>query len=262
MKDQIQDTVDTTMNEVQQEVDSGREPWYRSSRRTRILALVYFIQFLLFTALAVFVHFNPVLPVDVAITKEFQENKSPGLQSFMIAISFLGNQQLLFVGLILITAIAFWLVRLRLEALVIVALSVISSIVNFLLKLLVSRPRPTSHLVDIIQHANGQSFPSGHVMSYVAFWGLLFSFGLILFNRKHWWHYVLLIIPALFVILVGPSRIYLGDHWASDVIGGYLFGGLLLGITLWIYLRLKAIGFLTPKMKSGRTLVDANIPTR
>ncbi len=262
MKDQIQDTVDTTMDEVQREVDSGREPWYRSSRRTRILALVYFVQFLLFTALAVFVHFNPVLPVDVAITKEFQENKTPGLQAFMIAVSFLGNQQILFAGLILVTAIAFWLVRLRLEAMIIVALSVVSAIVNFLLKLLVSRPRPTARLVDIFQHATGQSFPSGHVMSYVAFFGLLFSFGLILFNRKHWWHYALLIIPALFVILVGPSRIYLGDHWASDVIGGYLFGGLLLGITLWIYLRLKATGFLTPKVKSGRTLFEPHIPKR
>ncbi|GAC1427176.1 MAG: hypothetical protein PVS3B3_11730 [Ktedonobacteraceae bacterium] len=260
MKDQMQETVNTTIEQVQQEVDSGREPWYRSSRRTRILALVYLCQFLLFTALAWFVHFNPVLPVDVIITKEFQENKAPWLQSFMVAVSFLGNQQILFVGLILLSAIACWLVRLRLEAVIILTLSVISAVVNFLVKLLVSRPRPTAHLVDIFQNANGQSFPSGHVMSYVAFWGLLFSFGVILFNRKHWWHYMLLIIPAFFVILVGPSRIYLGDHWASDVIGGYLFGGLLLGITLWIYLRLKAIGYLTPKTRAGKTLVDSRKP--
>ena len=253
MKDQVQETVDTTMKQVQQEVDSGREPWYRSSRRTRILAIVYFLQFLLFTALAWFVHFNPVLPVDVAITQEFQENKAPWLQSFMIAVSFLGNQPILFTALILVTAIAFWLVRLRLEAVVIVTLSVVSSVINFLLKLLVSRPRPTTHLVDVLQQANGLSFPSGHVMSYVAFWGLLFSLGLILFNRKHWWHYVLLVISALFVILVGPSRIYLGDHWASDVLGGYLFGGLLLGMTLWIYLRLKAVGYLTPKVTSRKS---------
>ncbi len=259
MKDQIQDTVDTTIEQAQQEVDRGREPWYRSSRRTRILALIYFIQFLLFTALAWFVHFNPVLPVDVAITQEFQENKSPWLQSFMVAVSFLGNQQILFIGLIFVTAVAFWLVRLRLEALIIVTLSIVSSVVNFLVKLLVSRPRPTTHLVDVFQHANGQSFPSGHVMSYVAFFGLLFSLGLILFNRKHWWHYVLLIISALFVILVGPSRIYLGDHWASDVVGGYLFGGLLLGITLSIYLRLKSVGYLTPKLNARRILNEPKI---
>ena len=255
MKETMQESADNPIEQIQREVDSGREPEYRSSRRTRLLVIIYFLQFLLFTALAWFVHFNPVLPVDVAITQEFQENKSPWLQTLMVAVSYLGNHSILFVGLILVTAIAFSLVRLRLEALIIVTLSIISSALNFLVKLLVSRPRPTSHLVDVIQHANGQSFPSGHVMSYVAFWGLLFSFGLILFNRRHWWHYALLIIPALFVILVGPSRIYLGDHWASDVLGGYLFGGLLLGITLWIYLRLKAVGYWTPKLEPRRTRV-------
>ena len=255
MKETMQEPADNPMEQIQREVDRGREPEYRSSRRTRLLAILYFLQFLLFTALAWFVHFNPVLPVDVAITQEFQENKAPWLQTLMFSVSYLGNQSILFAGLILVTAIAFWLVRLRLEALIIVTLSIISSVVNFLVKLLVSRPRPTSHLVDVLQYANGQSFPSGHVMSYVAFWGLLFSFGLILFNRRHWWHYALLIIPALFVILVGPSRIYLGDHWASDVIGGYLFGGLLLGITLWIYLRLKAVGYWTPKLEPRRTRI-------
>ena len=66
MKDSVEKTMDTAVEQVQQEVDSGREPWYRSSRKTRILILVYFIEFLLFTALAWFVHFNPVLPIDVA----------------------------------------------------------------------------------------------------------------------------------------------------------------------------------------------------
>ncbi len=257
----MQDKMNNTMDQVQQEVDSSREPWYRSSRRTRILALVYLLLFALFTALAWFVHFNPVIPVDVVITREFQENKSPWLETLMIAVSYLGNNFAVFVVLILLTAIAFWLVKLRLEALIIITLSVISSITNVLAKVIVSRPRPSVQLVEILQKATGQSFPSGHVMSYVAYWGLLFSFGLILFKRNRWWHYVLLIVSALFVILVGPSRIYLGDHWASDVLGGYLFGGLLLGITLWIYLKLKARGVLTPKLKAGETLIDPIVPT-
>src|SRR5205814_2203206 len=47
------------------------------------------------------------------------------------------------------------------------------------------------------------------------------------------------VLSALFVVLVGPSRVYLGDHWASDVLGSYLLSGFLLGVTLWIYLYLK-----------------------
>jgi len=254
VKDRVAANAQHVVEHAQQEVAESRVPLYRASWRAQILVGIYITEFVLFTLLAWYVHYNPVIPIDVAITREFQENQMPWLKGFMVAVSFLGNQALIFTLLIFLTALAFWLVRLRLEALLIVSLSIISGITNTVIKLIVSRPRPTTQLVNIFQDATGQSFPSGHVMSYVAFWGLLFSLGLILFRRDRWWHYVLLIIPALFVVLVGPSRIYLGDHWASDVLGGYLFGGLLLGIALWVYLRLKERGVLTLKWDRSKTL--------
>ncbi len=211
-------------------------------KRARLLIITYLVIFVLFLVLAWFVHVYPVWPVDVAITQEFQEHRLPWLKSFMIGISFLGSHVLPFASLIFLTAVLFWLVRLRLEAVFIVGLSVVSVALNQLIKYVVSRPRPTSSLVEIWQYANGQSFPSGHVMSYLAYWGLLFSLGFLLLKRDRWWHYLFLIISGLFVLLVGPSRIYLGDHWASDVLGGYMFGGLLLGIALWLYLSLKEKG--------------------
>jgi undecaprenyl-diphosphatase len=256
MKDKVEANVQNIVKHAQQEVTESRAPWYRASRRAQILIGIYSMEFVLFALLAWYVRYNPVLPVDVVITREFQENQMPWLKGSMIAVSFLGNQFIIFTALIFLTALAFWIVQLRLEALFIISLSIVSSITNTLIKLLVSRPRPTIQLVNVFQHTTGQSFPSGHVMSYVAFWGLLFSLGLILFRRDRWWHYALLIIPAFFVILVGISRIYLGDHWASDVLGGYLFGGLLLGIALWVYLRLKERGVLTPKWDSSKTLFD------
>ena len=255
-KDKVQANVQSVVEHAQQEVAESRTPWYRSSRRAQVLIGIYIAEFVLFALLAWFVHLHPILSIDVTITREFQENQSPFLKGFMVAVSFLGNQAIIFTALIFLTALFFWIVRLRLEALFIAGLSIVSGITNTLIKLLVSRPRPTTQFVSIFQHATGQSFPSGHVMSYVAFWGLLFSLGLILFRRDRWWHYALLIIPALFVVLVGPSRIYLGDHWASDVLGGYLFGGLLLGIALWVYLRLKERGVLTPKWDSSKTLFN------
>jgi undecaprenyl-diphosphatase len=85
---------------------------------------------------------------------------------------------------------------------------------------------------------------SEHVMAFLAFWGLLFCFGIILFQGKRWWRILLLVVSAALIVLVGPSRIYLGDHWASDVLGSYLIGGVLLGVTLWLYLNLKARGVL------------------
>ena len=245
--EKIQENVQNVVTEAKQEVAAARRPWYHTIRWGFILLGVYAVQLTLFGLLAFWVHIHPVLPIDIAITREFQENQAPWLRYTMIIVSYLGYNLPLFSLLIILTAVIFWTLRLRLEAIMVVGLSIVSSLLNTLIKLLVARPRPTASLVEVIQAASGQSFPSGHVMSYLAYFGLLFSLGIILFRGKRWWRMLLLIIPALFVVLVGPSRIYLGDHWASDVLGAYLIGGVLLGLTLYLYLRLKEKGVLSSK---------------
>jgi membrane-associated phospholipid phosphatase len=247
VNEKIQENVQNVVTEAKQEVAAARRPWYHAIRWGLILLGVYAVQLTLFGLLAFWVHIHPVLPIDIAITREFQENQAPWLRYTMIVVSYLGSNFPLFSLLLILTAVIFWTLRLRLEAIMVVGLSIVSSLLNTLIKLLVARPRPTASLVEVIQVASGQSFPSGHVMSYLAFFGLLFSLGIILFRGKRWWRMLLLIIPALFVVLVGPSRIYLGDHWASDVLGAYLIGGVLLGLTLYLYLRLKEKGVLSSK---------------
>jgi membrane-associated phospholipid phosphatase len=192
---------------------------------------------------------HPVLAPDVTITKVFQENQSPWLRTTMVAVSAIGDIQVLSAGLVVFATVIFWLVDLPLEAIMIIVVSATSGILDALIKSLVARPRPTARLVDIISAATGNSFPSGHVMSYVAFWDLLFSFGLILFKGSPWWRITLLILSGLLVLLVGPSRVYLGAHWTSDVLGAYMLGGVCLGIWLWIYLYLylKGKGILAPR---------------
>jgi membrane-associated phospholipid phosphatase len=243
----IGEKIEEETEEARQEVTEAHRPWYQIVKWGRILIAVYAILFVLFGLLAWWVFYHPVIAIDVTITREFQENQSPWLQNFMVAVSYIGNVTLVSLGLIILAVVLLWIVDLRLEAIMVAAVSAVSSILNWLIKLIVARPRPTSSLVDVIQHAGGNSFPSGHVMAYVAFWGLLFSFGIILFKGNHWWRSALLIISGLFVVLVGPSRIYLGDHWATDVLGAYLIGGLLLGVSLWIYLYLKGRGVLVPR---------------
>ena len=238
---------------VKQELTESRQPWYYLSHAARVLLIVYAVQLTLFALLAFWVHLNPVNPIDLTITREFQENTASWLKISMEVVSYVGSTFVLPV-LVLLAALIFWLGGLRLEAVFVVGLSVVSLGINFLVKLLVERPRPNTHLVDVFQAASGQSFPSGHVMAYMAFWGLLFSFGIILFKGIRWWRILLLVISALFVALVGPSRIYLGDHWASDVLGSYLIGGVLLGITLWIYLKLKERGVMETERARSRSL--------
>jgi membrane-associated phospholipid phosphatase len=248
----IEEDAENIIEEAQEEVAAARRPWYQARRWGLILLVVYGIMLALSALLAVWVAYHPVLAIDVTITRAFQENQSPWLRYTMIAASYIGNVTALSLGLIVLAAVLFWLVDLRLEAIMVVVVSATSALLNWLIKLVVARPRPSASLVDIIQATSGQSFPSGHVMSYVAFWGLLFSLGVILFRGKHWWRTALLIISALFVALVGPSRIYLGDHWASDVLGAYLIGGLLLSLSLWIYLNLRGRGVLAPTGKRAR----------
>lgn len=251
--EEIKEQASSITEGVKQELAESRQPWYYLSHAARILLIVYAVQLSLFALLAVWVHFNPVNPIDLTITQEFQENTASWLKISMEVISYAGSTFVL-PALVLLAALIFWLGGLRLEAIFVVGLSVVSLGINFLVKILVERPRPTAHFVDVFQAASGQSFPSGHVMAYLAFWGLLFSFGIILFKGARWWRILLLVISALFVALIGPSRIYLGDHWASDVLGSYLIGGVLLGITLWIYLKLKERGVLETERARNRSL--------
>jgi membrane-associated phospholipid phosphatase len=257
----LQGGIENVAQQAQQEVSRSRVPWYQASRRALFFIALYLIEFVLFTSLAVFVHFHPVDWVDTAITREFQENHASWLVNLMTWVSYLGYHYLIFTALIAVTALLLWLVHLRLEALYVVTLSAVSELLNVAIKLIVNRPRPSAHLVEVFRHASGQSFPSGHVMSYVAYWGLLFSLGVILFKHDRWWHYLLLIVPALFVVLVGPSRIYLGAHWASDVLGAYLISSLLLGVSLWLYLNLKRRGVLAYKAKPGEPVIEPQ-PTK
>ncbi len=250
--ERIEEDVEHIVEEAQEEVAAARKPWYQTRKWGFILLTIDVILLALFAFLAIWVAYHPVLAIDVTITRDFQANQSPWLRDTMLAASYIGNVMALSAGLVVLAAILFWILDLRLEAIMIVVVSATSDILNSLIKLIVARPRPSASLVEIIQAAGGNSFPSGHVMSYVAFWGLLFSFGIILFRGKHWWRTALLIISALFFVLVGPSRIYLGDHWASDVLGAYLIGGIWLAMSLWLYLYLRGRGVLAPRGKRAR----------
>ena len=236
----------------------------RRRKAVGCLLQAFALQLTLFGLLAWFVHIHPILPLDVAITHSFQQNQAPWLRITMLAISYPGSSPLLPV-LVILTSVVFWARGVRLEAVFVAGLSTVSLLLNLLIKVLVARPRPTGHLVHIIQTALGYSFPSGHVMAYIAYWGLLFCFGVILFQGRHWWRTALLVTSAAFVVLIGPSRIYLGEHWASDVLGSYLIGGVLLGLAVVVYLPLKERGVLqTPRararMKRKRTL--RSFPTK
>lgn len=106
--------------------------------------------------------------------------------------------------------------------------------VNLLVKDLVQRPRPTSGAVNVSATLNSYSFPSGHVMYYLVFFGFIgfLAFSLLKPSLKR---NLLLVFISGLVALIGVSRIELGQHWASDVLGAYLLGSLTLIIIIQFY---------------------------
>ena len=89
--------------------------------------------------------------------------------------------------------------------------------INQILKYIVQRPRPNEY--QLIKQG-GYSFPSGHSMVSMAFYGFLIY---ILYHKvqNKYAKWSLCIILAILIFLIGISRIYLGVHYASDVIGGF-----------------------------------------
>ena len=94
----------------------------------------------------------------------------------------------------------------------------ISALLNQILKYIVQRPRPTEYRII---NESGYSFPSGHSMVSAAFYGFLIY--LIYKNVKNkYMKWSLITVLSILIILIGTSRIYLGVHYTSDVLAGFL----------------------------------------
>jgi undecaprenyl-diphosphatase len=107
-------------------------------------------------------------------------------------------------------------------------------LLNLAIKAIVHRPRPSADIVHAFRILEDFSFPSGHVMFYLGFFGFLWFLAYTLLSRS-WKRTLLLLLLGSLVGLVGLSRIYLGEHWASDVLGAYIAGSLALVVAIQVY---------------------------
>ena len=187
-------------------------------------------------ALSVAAHFFSVFPFDLKITRELREEQNPVVSQTLQWVSVLGETWI--EAVLAGTVIAICLVRRRWPEAVFVLATVSSVILTSVLKVLVGRPRPPSFLGDpndLFWSVDQFSFPSGHVLFYIVFFGFI-----ALLAWSHLTGYVrwlIMVICGLLIVLIGPSRVYLGAHWASDVIGSYVIGVLWLLMIILPYLR-------------------------
>jgi membrane-associated phospholipid phosphatase len=158
--------------------------------------------------LTAFVYFLPLSVIDREFSEEVEEHQNPFLDSVMKLISWFGympNSPII----VLATAFVFYLSKYKREALF-VALTLVSGVISSLVKLLINRPRPLQSFVRIIEKTQQQSFPSGHVLFYVTFFGFL---TLLMYQLKALPKLLrkTISVASLVLIFTVPfSRIYLG----------------------------------------------------
>lgn len=204
-------------------------------QRKRVLEYVLGIILLGFIALTALVYAFPHSVIDIEFSEEIQEHPFPLLDSVMKSISAVGIFPYSVI-IVLCMALIFYFFKFRREALYI-CLTLISGVVSASLKIIINRPRPTEDMVRIVEKASHQSFPSGHVLFYVVFFGFL---TLLMYHIKSIARALRITIASisLFLVFTIPfSRVYLGAHWFTDVLAGFLAGMLCLLILSYFYLR-------------------------
>ena len=191
---------------------------------------ILFVAFGILTFLIVTVH---TFAMDLTISNKLQSINNPIFSGLMTLISWVGFSPQSFIVTFIIIAIIYgsgyhW------EGTVSLLAALTVEFLNLLIKLLVHRPRPSTNIIHVVNVLSSYSFPSGHVMFYTGFFGFLcfLSFYLL---KPSWIRTLLLLIFGSNVIFIGFSRIYLGEHWASDVLGGYLLGMLCLICFIHLY---------------------------
>jgi undecaprenyl-diphosphatase len=170
----------------------------------------------LFGWIAESVTHDQTLRFDASIRQSVHSCADPAVTRVMLALSFLGREGIIagsVAGLLV-----FWRKRWKRAALWLTFTMLGSLFLEVTLKLVFHRPRPAPFFGSL---PHGYSFPSGHALSSFCYYGIMAG---LLATRLHsgCWRILLWLVAAMLVAGIGLSRIYLGVHYASDVLAGYL----------------------------------------
>ena len=198
-----------------------------SVMRVKLLAAI-FVAVLLSTAAAIQDHFFG----DLFLAKAIQDIRLSPWEELMETAAAIGR----WLPMTILAAAAFgwFLWKKRRAEYIVLGAALLSLAVNPVLKLLVDRPRPTEDLVAIWGDPAGMGFPSGHAYTAMIMFGLLYYLAPFVVPWRK-------LVPLMqyssltLIILIGISRVYLGAHWPSDVLGGFLVGGIMLSLLIHLH---------------------------
>jgi len=189
-------------------------------KKSRIICILLAIIFVIWTLLVVF---NYTKLFDFYIYNFIIQFRNNFLDSFFMLITKFGNNNVVFMIVFL-----FLIIKRNYSSFVLSFLAIISPAVMFIIKTLIARARP--NILRIIE-VGGYSFPSGHSMIAVCVYGYFIYYVFKNFNNLVL-KYIVCSILLLLILLIGISRIYLGVHYPSDVVGGYLISSVILIIII------------------------------
>ncbi|GAA1716483.1 hypothetical protein GCM10009765_76480 [Fodinicola feengrottensis] len=135
----------------------------------------------------------------------------------------------LYVVALVVTALASWRLRSLWPVALVAATLTGAEISSNMAKLLIHRARPPE--LDWLTQVTGYAYPSGHTLLSVATYGVLAYLGCLMV-RARWARIAVVAAAAALVLMIATSRLYLGVHWLTDVLGGFLFGAAWLTVIL------------------------------
>jgi undecaprenyl-diphosphatase len=207
--------------------------------RTRFALGVFFAGITGFAALLALVRTKQVEAIDRAITVRLQSIRDPWIERAMTFVSWFGFPPQSRV-LPPTYAAVLWVAHLRLEAVFQLA-AWGTALLSTIVKAFMRRPRPVAgkDLRVAAAPLGGSSLPSGHVLTYVGVYGWMAIMADLLIRPLLLRRLVVAALTTL-IAAIGPSRIYLGHHWPTDVAASYLLGSSYLAALVIVYRRLKS----------------------
>lgn len=173
--------------------------------------------------------------LDNNVFQYLKEHVSDRNNEVMQLFTFLGTHQFLIPANLSLIAFFLFIKKHKWYSIKIPAIALSSLGLMFLLKGLFDRERPS---VPLLFEAKGLSFPSGHALMSVTFYGLLiYMIFKSVKNKPLKWTLISLLV--LLIMIIGTSRVYLRVHYATDVIAGYCIGFLWLVFTVWMLNKIE-----------------------